>query len=76
SGIVRILLDDPLEEGVSVPFVEINHWPTFYDTTNGWVCVGRHNTSQSSEYVEFATNTIAVIEGSMLQAIWLRPDFE
>jgi hypothetical protein len=76
AGGLKIVTHTPLEEGVSVPLVEPNEWRTFYDSSNGWVCVGDYHLRQNCIFIEFATHTIAAIEDEMLRAIWLRPDIE
>ena len=72
-GMVSISLEEAPEPGVSIGLVEINEWATAYDPNNGWICIGDPAPSESAQWVEFATNTIAAIGDSQLRALWLRP---
>jgi hypothetical protein len=62
-----------LERGISIGLVEINEWPTIYDAKSGWLCIGSPNMHNSSDCVEFASDTVAVIQGDILTALWLHP---
>ncbi len=76
-GGVKIALADEewphLDRGTSIGLVEINEWPTVFDPKSGWLCIGSPDTDNSSSCVEFASDTIAVIKGDILTAVWLHP---
>ena len=71
-----MLFEERPGEGISIPLTKVNEWPTFYDPISGWLCIGQPITSQTCESVEFATNTVAVIDEASLRAIWLHPSVE
>ena len=50
-------------------------WKTYYDSCTGWVCIGISNKERNDLAVEFATNTIAVLNDGNLKAIWIKPLF-
>jgi hypothetical protein len=75
-GMVSISLEEAPEPGVSIRLVEMNEWPTAYDPRTGWVCLGDPGPGRSAQWVEFATNTIAVIADDLLRALWLRPTMQ
>lgn len=72
-GGVKVSTGGHLQKGVSVPIFNVGEWQTTHDPDTGWICVGDYTASERCSSIEFATNTIAVIEGNLLRAIWLRP---
>lgn len=75
-GMVSITFEEPPERGVSIGLVGMNEWPTAYDPRTGWVCLGDPAPGRSAQWVEFATNAIAVIGEDQLRALWLRPTMQ
>lgn len=75
-GTFEVKVDEGLYVGEAVRYVEINEWPTSYDPLTGWVCIGNQDVTSTTHCIEFASNTVAVIEDDKLQALWLRPKFE
>jgi hypothetical protein len=78
GGIKVALFDEDLpsfERGISIGYTEVNEWPTAFDPRSGWFCIGNPETDDSSKCIEFATNTVAVIKGDALMAVWLHPEF-
>ena len=73
-GSVRVISDQPLLRGVAVSLAEIGAWPTVYSSDSGWLCIGRTDVPATSEWVEFATSTVAVIQNGELLSIWLHPE--
>lgn len=71
----ELLLEEEIEAGMSKRLVESGRWQTSYDKGTGWVCIGNECISQNEVAVEFAKNTIGVLDGGTLKSIWLRPTF-
>jgi hypothetical protein len=59
--------------GVSIGLDWDRAWPVGYDPRSGWICIGKPNVMATNDCIEFASNSIAVIEKGELQALWLRP---
>ncbi len=68
-----ILLDETIEEGDIIGLEGSETWNTYYDAQTGWVCMGTDDQNEEGVAVEFATNLLAVLDGSQLKAIWLKP---
>jgi len=64
--------DLSLVAGVSVA-VSSSRWPVSVNCKMGWVCVGQQLPAVSCSAVEFATNSIAVVEEGFLKSVWLKP---
>ncbi|MEK7528602.1 MAG: hypothetical protein AAB592_02465 [Patescibacteria group bacterium] len=60
--------------GMSYGYTEPAEWPVYVDFDSGWVCIGQPEVAQKIQAVEFATNSIAVLDNGKLIAIWLRPE--
>lgn len=69
----ELILNEELEGGISKRLIESDEWQTSYDRNTGWVCIGNEFIEQNEIAVEFAKNTIAVLDRGILKAIWLRP---
>ena len=76
SGCVKLISSNRLEVGISEKYVKIMQWPIVYDDESGWICVGKADQPMGANWIEFATDTIAVVQGTVLYALLLRPDFE
>lgn len=50
-------------------------WETYYNPDNGWICIGNFDYCEAGQAVKFADNTIAVVNGTNLWAIWVKPRF-
>jgi hypothetical protein len=48
-------------------------WPIWINKRSGWVCLGDPSCNGTIEAIEFATDSIAVLAGARLVAVWLRP---
>ncbi len=59
--------------GAGIDFTKPGEWPIYFNKKTGWVCIGNSNQSFPFDAIEFATNTIAVINDKNLTAIWLKP---
>ena len=76
-GLVHVQLDG-LDAEYGLGYVvseEVRHWQTWFDASNSWVCLGDLLPTPNADRVEFASDTIAVIQAGNLRAIWLRPKF-
>lgn len=71
----ELILAEEIEAGLSRRLVECGKWQTSYDKGTGWVCIGNECISLNEVAIEFAKNTIAVLDGEKLKSIWLRPVF-
>lgn len=69
---MRIVVSDGWTPGVSRR-LNANRWDAFMNATTGWVCLGDPEASQDVVAVEFAPNSVAVVEKEAVVAIWLRP---
>lgn len=74
KGCLQATLNLRLMPGVSIPLIEDGHWPTTYDSKNGWLCVGDRELLPDDSATEFASSTIAVLRKRELVALWLKPD--
>lgn len=70
-----LLLDDEIEAGDNIRLIEAGVWITYFDKSTGWVCIGNDKGDNNDIAVEFADNTIAVINQNALKALWLNPKF-
>lgn len=71
----KLKLSERVEAGLSKKLLGSESWKTNFDPETGWVCIGDENLSHQEIAVEFATNTIAVLDGEKLISIWLKPIF-
>lgn len=72
-GILTVLLDEKHQEGTGIQYA--NDWETYFDYKTGWVCIGNPDCNIDSKSVEFANNSVAVIDNEQLSSIWIRPQF-
>lgn len=75
SSIGELNLFERVEAGLSKRLIGSESWKTSFDPEIGWVCIGDENLSYHEIAVEFATNTVAVLDGEKLISIWLKPIF-
>lgn len=61
--------------GTSKRVADAGKWNTYHDKRSGWICVGSPKLNPEDQAVEFASRSIAVLDGSMLRAIWLKPEW-
>lgn len=59
--------------GMGVHYEE--SWNTYYNPDSGWICIGNSDYCEICRSVQFANNTIAVVKGTDLWAIWIKPRF-
>lgn len=74
---IRGSLSVELEEitpGVSEQIAELGEWKILVNSSTGWVCIGEEESSPSSQAIEFASNSVAVLEKNCLKAVWLHPE--
>jgi hypothetical protein len=71
-GGLRVLSDVDLQAGVSLA-MDPETWTRWFDKTNGWFSCEREGSSSQSTSIEFATDTIAVLDGNELVALWVKP---
>ncbi len=76
SGGVKLLSSNRLEVGISEKYIDLMQWPIAYDDASGWICLGKADRPMEANWIEFATDTIAVVRSTVLHALWLHPDFE
>lgn len=69
---LRFISDDDWTPGISIR-INKRPWDVFANAETGWVGVGNPNASSNSIGVEFAPNSIAVIERRSIVAVWLKP---
>lgn len=73
----NLLLDSSftIASGEAERIIDIDIWVTFYDVKSGWICIGDPDRSLTQVGIEFASNTIAILDHDQLKAIWLKPEF-
>lgn len=54
---------------------DASDWQTYFNGKTGWVCIGNPDCNSKSKGVEFAKNTVAVIDNEQLSSIWIKPQF-
>lgn len=73
KGILTVLFEEKYQDGTGILYA--SGWQTYFNGKTGWVCIGNPDCNSKSKSVEFAKNTIAVIENGHLSSIWIRPNF-
>ena len=61
------------QEGTGIQYA--SDWQTYFNGKTGWVCIGNPDCNSKSKGVEFAKNTVAVIDNEQLSSIWIKPQF-
>jgi hypothetical protein len=59
---------------ISEQIAGLGEWKILVNSSTGWVCIGEEKSSPSSKAIEFASNSVAVVEENCLKAVWLRPE--
>jgi hypothetical protein len=73
AGLIVVFDEEPVP-GVSRSVSGAARWPTFADPRSGWICIGEAPTSEAGGAVEFARDTIALLDKQeRLSSLWLRP---
>ena len=72
-GILTVSFDEKRQEGTGIQYA--NDWQTYFNYKTGWVCIGNPDCNSESKSVEFAQNSVAVIDDGQLSSIWIRPQF-
>jgi|GEM_PF-622183 len=73
TGLIVAFDEEPVP-GVSRRVSGEARWSTFADPHSGWICIGEEASPQAASAVEFARNTIAVLDRQgRLSSLWLRP---
>ncbi|MCT7981236.1 hypothetical protein [Laspinema olomoucense] len=72
-GSVFVELEDIIP-GVSEQIAGVGEWDIFVNSNTGWVCIEKEKQSPSAIAIEFASNSVAVLEENCLKAIWLHPE--
>ncbi len=68
-------IDEKIESGDVFRLVEAGEWRTYFDESNGWICIGNNLISTSDNVIEFARNTVIVLCNCKIKALWLKPKF-
>ena len=72
----KLILNIPLEPGISIRIKEADNWKTYYDENTGWLCVGNIKTQENEMNIEFFTNTVLTVnEIGEIKGLWLKPSF-
>ena len=72
-GILTVSFDEKHSEGTGIQYA--NDWQTYFNYKTGWVCIGNPDCNTESKCVEFAKDSVAVIDNGQLSSIWIRPQF-
>lgn len=72
-GILTVSFDEKCQEGTGIQYA--SDWQTYFNYKTGWVCIGNPDCNIKSKSVEFAKNSVAVIDNGQLSSIWIRPQF-
>lgn len=70
-GVLKIESSENLISGIGITYAE--NWVTTYDRRSGWLQIGNYNIINKFEFVNFANNTIAVIDNNDLKSILVKP---
>ncbi len=73
QGILTVSFDEKHQEGTGIQYA--TDWKTYFNYKTGWVCIGDPDCNTGSKCVEFAKNSVAVIDNGQLSSIWIRPQF-
>jgi hypothetical protein len=73
-GLLKIHADKELLIGVGYQIEDMVPPSSWFDTTNGWWCIGRKEHPAGSYGVGFATGCVAVVVDERLVSLWIRPD--
>lgn len=71
-----LIIEEDIESGDIMRIFEAGELKSYFDPSNGWVCIGELSTFEDKEVVEFARNTIVVLKDGEIISLWLRPAFE
>ena len=63
-----LIMSDKIESGVTYGIKD--NVTTYYDKSNGWVCIGTRN-CDNADCVRFSENCIAVVNDGKLAAVWV-----
>lgn len=72
-GLLKVLFDNKHDSGTGIQYAA--DWQTYFNEKTGWVCIGNPDCKSSWESVEYADNTIAVMERGQIKSIWIKPAF-
>jgi len=73
-GLLKTRPDEELVVGVGYGIEYMVPPEIWFDTTNGWWCIGRKEHPAGSQAVEFATGCVAVVVDEQLVSLWIRPE--
>lgn len=73
EGSIQFLKNTMIDDEIAERIEGTYEWPTYYDRTSGWVCIGNCECKIDDIVLEFATNIVAVINQRKLKSLWLRP---
>jgi hypothetical protein len=73
-GKLFALLDEPIIPGISHRLNEEEAWPVYINKKRQWICLGNPEID-NKQLIQFAPNSIAVLENNTIIAIWLNPHF-
>lgn len=65
--------EKPLIRAVSIGIEDMIPPIPWFDPESGWFCMGEKGCVSDVDAVEFATDTVAVVTGGRLVALWIKP---
>ena len=71
-----LMIEENIESGDARRIIEVEKLKSYFDPSNGWVCIGELSTFEDKQAIEFARNTIVVLKDGEIVSLWLKPAFE
>ena len=72
-GSLMVLFDRKYQGGTGIQYAK--EWQTYFDDKTGCVCIGNTECDSNCIGVEFAKNTVAVVDNEQLSSVWIKPQF-
>lgn len=73
-GALRVVHDTAFIAGVSVGIEGMVPPTSHFNPESGWFCIGNLETPSGSQAVEFATDTLAAVQGGKIVSLWVKPE--
>ena len=70
-----LVIEDDIESGDARRIIEAGELKSYFDSSNGWICIGDTFIDIDEDVIEFATNTIVVLKNKKIKSLWLKPEF-
>jgi hypothetical protein len=71
---LHVRLPEVPPKGVALRLVPARDLTTLRDSNSGWIRIGRTGAPHGAQFIQFATGSLAELDGTDLVAIWLQPN--